>query len=132
MNIRLVSRQAGVAFSFLAIAMALSDCARSPEAKSAAYLEAGKKLLQKNDPARAILQFRNAVQATPKNAEAYYQLSLAFLASGDLADGVASLRKALELNPKHRPAQLRMAQIMSMASDPTYVKDAQQRLKEML
>ncbi len=118
MNIRSGSRPTGVALSFLAMALLLSGCVRSPEAKSATYLEAGKKLLAKNDPNRAILQFRNAVQATPKNAEAYYQLSLADFAAGDLPNGVANLRKALELNPKHRPAQLRMAQLMAMASDP--------------
>ena len=51
--------------------LAFVGCMRSPEAKSAAYIEAGKKLLEKKDPARAILQFRNAAQATPKSAEAY-------------------------------------------------------------
>jgi tetratricopeptide (TPR) repeat protein len=132
MNIRLPLRSTGVALSFLAIALLLSGCVRSPEAKSATYLEAGKKLLARNDPNRAILQFRNAVRATPQNAEAYYQLSLADFTAGDLPNGVASLRKALELNPKHRAAQLRMAQLMAMASDPVLVKDAQERLQKLL
>ena len=113
-------------------ALVFSGCARSPEAKRAAYIEAGKKLLEKRDPARAVLQFQNAVRQTPRNADAYYQLSLAFFASGDLPSGVKNLRMALELNPKYRPAQLRMAQLMSMASDPAYVKDAQERLQTML
>jgi tetratricopeptide (TPR) repeat protein len=132
MNIESGSRPTGVALSFFAMALLLSGCVRSPEARSATYLEAGKKLLAKNDPNRAILQFRNAVQTTPKNAEAYYQLSIADLTNGDLPNGVASLRKALELNPKHRPAQLRMAQLMAMASDPALVKEAQERLQKML
>ena len=132
MNIRSGSRPTCVALSFLAMTLLLSGCARSPEARSAGYLEAGKKLLAKNDPNRAILQFRNAVQATPQNPEAYYQLSLADFTVGDLQNGVASLRKALELNPKHRPAQLRMAQLMAMASDPALVKEAQERLQKLI
>jgi tetratricopeptide (TPR) repeat protein len=95
-------------------------------------MEEGKKLLEKKDPGRAILQFRNAAQATPKNAEAFYQLSLAYFAAGDIRFGVATLRKALELNPKHGPAQLRMAQLMAMTNDPEMLKDAQQRLERML
>jgi tetratricopeptide (TPR) repeat protein len=115
-----------------AAAIAASGCSTSSEAKSARYLDAGKKLLQKNDPTRAILQFRNAVAATPKNAEAFYQLSLAYLGVGDIRLGIGSLRKALELNPKHAAAQLRMAQLMTVASDLDYVKDARQRLENML
>src|ERR1017187_7176667 len=103
--------------ALLLVAVASAGCMRSPEAKSAAYIEAGKRLLEKKDPVRAILQFRNAAQATPRNPEAHYQISLAYLASGDLRHGVASLRKTLELNPKHTAAQLRLAQLMAGASD---------------
>ena len=114
------------------LALSFTGCMQSPQVKSAKAVEAGKKLLQKNDPSRAILQFRNAIQATPKNAEAFYQLSLGYWAVGDVRMAIGSLRKALELNPKHVEAQLRIAQIMSIASDPALVKDAQQRLAKML
>ena len=106
---------------------------QSPQVKSARAVEAGKKLLQNNDPSRAILQFRNAIQATPKNAEAFYQLSLGYWAVGDVRMAIGSLRKARwRLNPKHAEAQLRMARFMSVASDPALVRDAQQRLSKML
>src|ERR1017187_9917857 len=116
----------------LLVVLAFAGCTRSPEAKSAAYIEAGKKLLEKNDPARAILQFKNAAQATPKNAEAYYQLGKAFLAVGDLRGGVAGPRESVELNPKQTAAQLRLADLMTNASDPEVLKDAQQRLQALL
>jgi tetratricopeptide (TPR) repeat protein len=118
--------------ALLLVAVASAGCMRSPEAKSAAYIEAGKRLLEKKDPVRAILQFRNAAQATPRNPEAHYQISLAYLASGDLRHGVASLRKTLELNPKHTAAQLRLAQLMAGASDQGVLKDAQHRLQALL
>jgi tetratricopeptide (TPR) repeat protein len=132
MSMVLFSRHTARTLALLAIVIMLSACAKSPEAKSAMYLDAGKKLLKKNDPRRAIIQFRNAVQAAPGNAEAYYQLSLAYFAVGDLQAGAGGLKKALELDPKYRPAKLRMAQFMSMASDTAYVKEAEQRFKELL
>ena len=45
------------------MALAFTGCDRSPEAKSARCIVAGKALMQKGNPARAILEFRNAVQA---------------------------------------------------------------------
>jgi tetratricopeptide (TPR) repeat protein len=116
----------------LALALACGACDRSPEARSAKFMAAGKRLLEKKDPARAILQFRNAVQATPTNPEAYYQLGLASLAAGDLRQGVIALRKTLELNPKHAGARLRLAELMTYASDPEVLKDARQRLESLI
>jgi len=107
-------------------------CARSPEAKSARYIETGKKLLQQKDVPRALLQFRNAVQVTPKSAEAHYQLGLAYMEASDPRNGYASFRRVLELDPKHKAAQLHVAQMMSMSNDPALLKDAQQRLQALL
>ena len=98
------------------MALAFTGCDRSPEAKSARYIVAGKALMQKGNPARAILEFRNAVQASPKNAEAYYQLGLAYLARQDYRNAVAGLRQAIALNPKHTAAQLKLAQLMASVS----------------
>src|SRR5277367_1160405 len=97
----------GVVWLTVVIAVALMSgaCNRSPEAKSAKYMAEGKKLLAKKDNARAILQFRNAVQTTPKDPEAYYQLGLASLATGDIRQGVIALRRTLELDPKHAAAR---------------------------
>ena len=53
--------------ALLLVVLASAGCMRSPEAKSARYMEVGKKLLQKNDASRAILQFRSAAQLTPRN-----------------------------------------------------------------
>jgi tetratricopeptide (TPR) repeat protein len=95
-------------------------------------MQAGEKLLEKNDPKRAILQFRNAVQATPKNADVYYRLGVAYLAADDIRNGFISLRQAVELNPKHRDAQLRLSQLMAITIDPGVLKEAQRRLNTLL
>jgi tetratricopeptide (TPR) repeat protein len=114
------------------MALACTGCGRSPEAKSARYIDAGKALMQKGNPVRAILEFHNAVQAAPKNAEAYYQLGLAYLARQDYGNAVGGFRQAIKLNPKHTAAKLRLAELMASVTDPDVLKDAQQRLQDLI
>jgi hypothetical protein len=47
-----------------------SGCVRSPEAKEAGFLDAGKKELAKNDYTRAFIQFTNAIRVKKGDAEA--------------------------------------------------------------
>jgi len=84
--------------------MAFTGCARSPQEKAAGFMKSGKSHLEQKDYARAILQFQNAAQALPADAEPYYQLALANSATGDTRSMIANLRKATELNPKHSAA----------------------------
>ena len=44
----------------LLLTLASSSCVSSPEAKSARFMEAGKKLLKNKDAPRAILEFHHA------------------------------------------------------------------------
>ena len=55
----------------LIAALAVTGCRRTPEAKMAKFLTEGEKQLEKKDYPRAILQFRNAVQSKPNEAEPY-------------------------------------------------------------
>src|SRR5215471_14881281 len=119
------------AAALLGLVLMLAGCRQSPQAKSAEYIKAGKRLMQNRDIPRAILQFRNATQVMPGNAEAYYQLSLAYLAGSNIGDAVAFLRKTLQLDPKHQGAQLKMAQLMVEAGDE-YLAEAQQRIAALL
>jgi cellulose synthase operon protein C len=114
------------------LATAFSGCSRSPEQKSARFMANGKKLLEKRDPANAILEFRNAVQVAPGNAEANYQLGMAYIANKNYASAVVSLRKALEINPKHVEAQFRIAQLMAQTDNQVLLEDAQTQLKALM
>ena len=60
----------------------------------------GKKFLQEKNYRRAILEFQNAVQAMPDDAEAHYELGLAQAESGEAQHGYNNLKRALELNPQ--------------------------------
>jgi tetratricopeptide (TPR) repeat protein len=117
----------------LAIAMAVGGgCARTPMQKRDRYIEAGKKLFEQKEYARAILEFRNAVAAMPKDAEGYYQLGRAYEANRDYQTAVNILQKALDLNPKHPGADLELSKILAATSDPENLQVAENRLMALL
>src|SRR5262245_39663763 len=109
-----------------------AGCGRSPQATRDRHLERGKRFLAAKEYSRAMLEFRNAAQAMPKDAEIYYQIGMTALESGDLRVAVASFRKALEIDPKHMGAQLRLAQFMTASGDPAYLKEAEGRLHTLI
>jgi tetratricopeptide (TPR) repeat protein len=118
--------------ALMVTAVILGGCARSPEARRDRYVARGKQLLQKQDYGRALLEFRNAAQAKPDDAEVYYQMGLAFNAMGDIRAAYQAFGKAVALQPKHREAQLKIAQIQVASGDEDLAKEAQGRLKAFL
>jgi len=89
-------------FMFIAsVALALSGCAQPPTLKTARRLKAAKASAKKKDYKRAILELRNALQATPKNAEIYYQLALAYRVTGDLLIPGSAWHQSVRLGSCH-------------------------------
>lgn len=112
--------------------LVLAGCSRSPEAREARYMAAGRKRLEQKDYARAILEFRNAVKAKSTDAEAYYQLGLAHLGAGDVRAAVTHLLKAAELNPKHLAAQIKLAEMMDSSGNRVVLAEAEKRAQGAL
>jgi tetratricopeptide (TPR) repeat protein len=121
-----------VLWTAIAIGTLLPGCARTPAEREASFLNRGKALLEKNDPNRALLEFRNAIAAMPHDAEAYYQLALTYAQLKDPSQAGAALQKAIELNPKHAGARLGIAQMMASSSYRGAVEEARKRLDSML
>lgn len=118
----------------LATLLALTGaCSReTPEAKRDRFLESGKKQVALRDYAAAAIQFKNAAQAKPKDAEPYYQLGLTSLSQGDVRSGMLYLRKAHELDPLHVGAQLKIAELEARTTDKDLLNDAESRVKGIL
>jgi tetratricopeptide (TPR) repeat protein len=114
----------------IGICLAFSCC--SPEAKEARYLESGKRMMQKKDYARAIIQFSNAVKVKPNDAEPRYQLALAYLATHDLNSCASNLQMALKLNPTHQQARLQMAELMAVFGNRESVQKAQATIHDLI
>src|SRR5258708_34911514 len=101
-----------IAATILAIASSVA-CQRSPQEREARFLAKGRAHLEQKDYSRAILEFRNAMNVLPKDAEPYYQIALAYLETRNYANAVVALQKALALNPKHAGAGLKLAALMT-------------------
>jgi tetratricopeptide (TPR) repeat protein len=112
--------------------LVFAGCSQSPQVREARYLEKGRKEFQNKNFAVAILQFKNAVQAQPRDAEPYYQLGLAYGASNDFNTAASYFRKATELNPKHTGAQLKLAELMSTSRSKPALEEAQRRTQDVL
>lgn len=128
----MVLKSASAALAGILLFFGVSGCSRSPQARAARFLEQGKKRFQQRDYARAILQFKNAAQALPNDAEPYYQLGLVHLATNDIRSAASAFYKATELNPKHAGAQLRLAELMSLSRDLETVEKAGARARDVL
>jgi tetratricopeptide (TPR) repeat protein len=73
--------------------------------------------MAEKDYSRAALEFRNATNISPKDAEPVYQLALVHLYSGDYSSGVTELRHVLELDPRHAGAHLKLSELRA-GSEP--------------
>ncbi|MGO4885155.1 MAG: tetratricopeptide repeat protein [Bryobacteraceae bacterium] len=111
--------------------LVVAGCSRTPQQREARYLELGKKQLAKKDYARANLEFRNAIQTAPGDAEPYYQLGLVYLETGDRNMAASCFRKAAELNPKHAGAQLKLASLLAGARNQKAIEDAERRAQSV-
>jgi len=124
-----ISRKTAIVAAFIAV---LYGCGRSPQTNRDRYLAKGKSYLAKQDFSRAILEFKNAAQALPKDAETYYQMGIAYSGAKDFRSAVLAYRKAISLNARHVGAQLKLAQILVATNDATLLKDAQNHLEVLL
>ncbi len=122
----------GAAPLLILIALTTGACTQSPQAREARFIKRGKEAMKKKDFSKASLEFRNAVQVAPRDAEAWYQLGESYLAAGAFQQSAAALRKATELNPKHVEAQLQVSGMMAASRDLKAVGEAQDRLTGIL
>lgn len=88
--------------------------------------------MAKHEYLRAVLEFRNAVRALPKQAEGHYRLGLAYLAANQRAEAMSAFQTAVSLNPGHSGAQLKLAEQLVLSKDPKDAQDAQSRAQKVL
>lgn len=112
--------------------MTFAGCAGSPQARRDQYLARGKQFLGKEDPARALLELKNAASVSPNDAEVYYQMGIAYQKAQDVRSAALSFQKALAIEPKHAAAQLRLAEMMAAANDRSIIQEARTRLEKIL
>lgn len=105
----------------LMLALTLAGCA-SPEEKAKAYYEKGIALLE-TDPAKAKLEFQNALQMKKDMTEALYGLALVAEKQSDWKACFALLNGVLDNQPKHTEAIVKIAQLFLAAGETDKAKE---------
>ena len=134
---RLVRKRRTCAFmkarvSVVVLASLLAACSRTPQQREAKFLENGRKHLLSHDFNNAILDFKNASQSMPKDAEPHYQLGLAELGLGQGQAAADEFRRAFQLNPQHIGVQLKLAEMMAANRNPDVIREGEKRAQAVL
>jgi tetratricopeptide (TPR) repeat protein len=130
--VSLLNHNRTVARILLAFTLIVSGCSRNPEARAARFFADGQRLYQKGDFARAILQYKTAIQAQPANAAQHYHLGLAYLAVGDGRSSLAEFNRAIELDPTNHDAQLMASKLLLGSRNKEMMLDSVKRIQQLI
>ena len=93
-----------VPFAALVAAMLLVACGGAA-ARKAGYMAKGQEYLAAHDFEKARLEFRNALQLDPNDAEASFLAGQASEHLDNLREAVQMFQTAIQVNPKHMRAR---------------------------
>jgi tetratricopeptide (TPR) repeat protein len=96
------------------ILLALSAC-DSPEERAQSYYEKGMALLNKGDPVKASLEFRNALKADENFIPALYSLGLVQERMGHFPEAAKLFFTVTEREPDHIESRLQLATLLLMS-----------------
>jgi tetratricopeptide (TPR) repeat protein len=96
--------------------LAVASCSRSPEERAQRHYEQGEKLLAQNDPVKAAIEFKNALQFNAGHVAAWRGLAQIEERNKNWRGLVPVLRKVVELDPKDVDAKLRLAKLLLLGN----------------
>ncbi|GAB4243409.1 MAG: hypothetical protein OHK0028_21900 [Deltaproteobacteria bacterium] len=96
-------------------AVFLSSCDRSPEAKLAKHMKRGDEYTKEEKFKEAVIEYKNAVKAAPKDPAAHWKLAKASLDAKDVRTAYSELQKTVELDPANFEALGKLGEIYVMA-----------------
>ena len=104
------------AFSTAAIiTICLSACQRDPSAAKKRFLESGDRFAAAGKHAEAVIEYRNALEASPRAGDVRAKLGDALLQTGELAKALTEYVRAADLRPDDAPLQLKAGQLLLLA-----------------
>ena len=109
-----MKKQFRLASLILMVLLPAVGCSQSPDKKAAKHLKNGEEYIKASKYREAILEFKNAIQAAPKNAQAHYQAGLLYIRLGgmtNLQTAFQELSKAVELDPNILDAQIKLGEM---------------------
>src|SRR3990170_4437930 len=99
----------GLAYFFLFAGM--MSCTTTPGDLAAKYTKRGDEYVQKGKFPEAVIEYRNAVKATPQDAALRWKLARTALEAKDIRTAYTELQKTVELDPAHHEALGKLGEI---------------------
>ena len=94
-------------------------CSGDTTAKKMAFVQRGDAYFADGKYAEAILEFKNAIQLDPEDAQAFYKLGLALLKRGsgpsDLQEAFHSISKSVKFDATNLEAQLKLGEFFLLS-----------------
>ena len=101
------------------LATAVLSACGSAESRKARYIQHGNEYLAASNYDKARVEFRNAAQIDPKDADVRYLLGQVAERANDIRDAVGQYRSAISQNPKHWPARAALGRLFLFTACPT-------------
>lgn len=93
-------------------ALVLAACSANPAKKSAAFLMSGERSEKAGQFQEAAVQFRNAIEADPRSANAHYRLALVYIRMSAYQLAYSELLTTVKLDAGNKDAQLELATLL--------------------
>src|SRR3990172_3498549 len=91
------------------------SCDRSPEGKLAKHVKRGDEYVKEEKFKEAVIEYKNAVKAVPKDSAAHWKLAKASIEAKDLRTAFSELQKTVDLDPDNFEALGKLGEIYVMA-----------------
>jgi putative PEP-CTERM system TPR-repeat lipoprotein len=101
----------------LLLILALAACARDPEARALGYAERADAYAAQGKYDEAIIEYGNALKATPNAADLRYKRGRAYESTGELVRAYADFARAGDLDPANVDAQMRAGTLLLAARE---------------
>lgn len=120
-----------IAVVLVCCTLSMTACSTKEE-KVASFISKGDRLLADNDPVRAILEYKNALQIDPKSARATFGLGKAYLKQHEYQRAYSAFKAALELDAELDESRIEVAWLLAMGKqgEPALLEVAQIRHPE--
>src|SRR2546426_1050830 len=137
MEIRISRTARGWVVCVLAVLVAVTGCARSPEAQKARHLDRSDKYFARGQYREAIIEYRNVLRVEAANVRVTRQLGLAHYQLGEAGSAFDYLQKSQRLDPPNvegrqklaaiylfggRPAEAQREEALLLAQDPRNIE----------
>ncbi|RJP24777.1 MAG: hypothetical protein C4529_02190 [Deltaproteobacteria bacterium] len=110
-----MTRSRLLAGCWIVAALFFVSCDRSPEAKLAKHVKRGDEYVKEEKFREAVIEYKNAVKAVPKDTTARWKLAKASLEAKDVRTAFTELQKTVELDPANFEALGKLGEIYVMA-----------------